>query len=236
MEAVPQHPDPFGLMRDLAPPVKRGAQDKPRVLKQVQRRHSLQPMRRKDVVQWSYQLRSWTAALGLPANGRAVKRLYGALIELMNWRSGRLDPAGRTIGYRADYRSQTTVWKWIGWLKERQVVAVIPCCNRVIAEDGRFLLVQDTNVYVFLPPSNWRGYKPKAKMEAAANDEQAPAPAATESTATSPVLDSHDQWTLLRQKLASAEARLASEPNNAGTAALVQLYREQLAVRAPPPS
>ncbi len=222
MDAVPRNPDPFALVRDLAPPAKRGTHDKPRVLKQVQRRHALRPQRRKEVVQWSYKLASWVSTLRLPANGRAVKRIYSALIELMEWRSGRLDPAGRTIGRRADYSSQTTVWTWIGWLKERGILAVIPCCTRVVSPDGRFFLTQDTNVYVFQPPTHWRGYEPAARSSPKAAAE------------AQPMQDAEGQLAQLRQKLAAAEDQLAAEPDNAGTAALVRFYREQLAAHSPP--
>jgi hypothetical protein len=95
---------------------------------------------------------------GLPYRGRNnVLAVFEALMEIMHFDTGECFPAYDTIGVKAGV-SDTTVWRAIRWLKAH---GFIWWHRRYKAIEGQgfFEVFQDSNAYVFLPPSHWRGYR-----------------------------------------------------------------------------
>ena len=118
------------------------------------------PVSKKDVLSWTYKLSRWVALDHAPGKGRAIIAAFRALIDFMDWKTGRLDPAYSTIAKRAKY-GRTTIWKALNWLRKMGVIAWIPCCTRLFFDDGRFELRQESNAYALLPPSQWAGFGEK---------------------------------------------------------------------------
>lgn len=116
------------------------------------------PISRKDVNRWFYQASRLAAVAAAPGQGRSLLAVFRSLMEYTDWRTGRLDPSYAAIARKARY-ARSTVHKALRLLREIGVITWIPCCTRGTGPDGRFELRQETNVYVFLPPSQWKGYE-----------------------------------------------------------------------------
>jgi hypothetical protein len=89
-------------------------------------------------------------------NGLAV--LHAMLFDFLDYASGRLDPAIKTIA-RAANISERSAARGLAKLKAAGVVTWLRRC----AEDwidGRFMLRQQSNAYGVLPATQWRGYVP----------------------------------------------------------------------------
>lgn len=222
---TPQCADPFGLLAALnGRPARKGTVEKQKL--------KFQPISRKLVTGWASKLAAWSAVQNYRGNGRSVRMVYNALRDLMKWSTGRCDPAGSVIARWAGY-SPGTFWPTIRWMKERNIVAVIPCCSKVVSNDGRFFLQQETNVYVFLPPSQWRGYEKKPEPPPPDPETWGASPPLDEPAEPNP-LDQAPHIEQLRAKLREAEEKLASDPTLVGQAALVRMYRDNLAALDPP--
>ena len=131
-----------------------------------------------------------------PASGRALRPVFRALSGFINWRTGLCDPSWRTIARLSRY-SRTTVWKALKCLKEHRVIHVISCHVTVNDNKGTFShLEQDTNVYRFLPPSEWklRGVLPE------------PPPPLPKTWGAAETVD--DLWSLVRRQAGSLAERI----------------------------
>ncbi len=227
---VERHPD-SDVRREcrMVPACRAGAVDKKKLLA---KRHP-QPVSRREVTGWAFKLAAWLPQLGLPSRGRAVRAIYDAMRSFMDWKTGRLDPAGSAIAEQACY-SPSSFWVWKNWMVEHRIIAVIPTCRRLVLANGSFIIQQDTNVYVLLPPSQWKGYVAKPSPPP-------PPPPDPDAWGAKPPMseaEAHPDIApailKLRSKLHEAEARLITDPTNAGTAALIRLYRDNLAALDPP--
>lgn len=177
------------------------------------------PYSQKEVVGWTYRLAKWARLRAAPAAGRAVKATLRGLLEYMDWRTGRLDPAWSSIAREACY-SRSTVHKALCWLRDAGVIDWIPCCKRTTGDDGRFLLRQETNVYILRPPSQWHGYE----------DPQPPAPPPEPDTwgATPPLPSPLEAFTAAQAEGADTAhclALLEMDPTDALARALARLGR-----------
>lgn len=218
--------DPFAVMAALnGRPARRGSVEK-RTLK-------FHPIPRKMVTGWGYKLAAWKVVGTYPGNGRAIMATFNALCDFTIWRTGRCDPAGTEIAKWARY-SPSTFWSAIRWMKERNIVAVIPTFRKIVSEDGRFFPQQDTNVYVFLPPSQWRGYVARPEPPPPEPDTWGATPPLPDEQPAHGPLDQMGKTQKLRIKLREAEMALETEPDNVGAAALVRLYRNTLTGLDPP--
>lgn len=220
--------DPFGLMAALNDrPARRGTVEK--------RRLKFQPIPRKTVTAWAYKLAAWDVVRKYPGNGRAVRAIFNALRDLTDWKTGRLDPAGTVIAKWAGYKP-ATFWNVLKWMRAHNILAVIPCCRKIVADDGRFFLQQETNVYVFLPPSQWHGY--------VAKEPPPPEPDTWGAAPKVPELieqakDAMEAGASVRERLALAEIELAalqasSDPDARQQVYYVQLRIDKLRAQIPP--
>lgn len=117
------------------------------------------PLSRKQVIKWYYQAEAWAPDWNAPGGGRAALAVLRALIfKFMNWRTGRLDPSYVGIAAKAGYK-RSTVHTALRYLQSLGLVDWVRCCETSAGEDGRFELRQQTNAYILIPPSQWRGYR-----------------------------------------------------------------------------
>lgn len=141
-------PVPFTLKRPW--PVHSGSIEKRSIRFQAMHK-------RQDVMRWFYQFSRWAVLARAPAGGRAALSVLRSLIDIMNWRTGQLDPSYVTLARRARYK-RSTVAKVLPFLRDLGVIGWIRCCKHSTAKNGRFQLQQESNVYYFNPPSQWAGY------------------------------------------------------------------------------
>ncbi|NKD46313.1 hypothetical protein HEQ69_11440 [Haematospirillum jordaniae] len=114
------------------------------------------PPARKDVNAWLATLEKHPAVQSLPAHGRAVLAIYAGLGRLMNWKSGRLEAAYKTIGFFSRRYSRSTVGEYLKFLCDHGIITKVPRYEERRVAGGRFLKQQVTNVYAFRPPSEWK--------------------------------------------------------------------------------
>jgi hypothetical protein len=91
----------------------------------------------------------------LGRNGLAV--LHALLFDFLNYTTGRLDPAYKTIARKACL-SVRSVARGLASLKLAGVLNWLRRAGETRDESGRFCLEQDTNAYGVLPPSQWLGF------------------------------------------------------------------------------
>jgi hypothetical protein len=88
----------------------------------------------------------------------ALQVLHTLIFDFLNFRSGQLDPSYAAIARKANV-CQRTVATAIQRLKSLGILNWVRRCAESRAEDGRFVLEQETNAYAVLPASQWRGYR-----------------------------------------------------------------------------
>ena len=88
----------------------------------------------------------------------ALQVLHALIFDFLNFRSGQLDPSYAAIARKANV-CQRTVATAIQRLKSLGILNWVRRCAESRAEDGRFVLEQETNAYAVLPASQWRGYR-----------------------------------------------------------------------------
>ena len=87
----------------------------------------------------------------------ALNVLYALLFEFLNYRTGRCDPSYDGLARRAGV-CRRAVASALQRLKALGVLNWLRRASEVRDAAGRFRLVQETNAYAILPPSQWRGY------------------------------------------------------------------------------
>jgi hypothetical protein len=93
----------------------------------------------------------------LGRNGLAV--LYVLLFDFLNFATGKLIPSYEAIGNAACI-SERSVARGLVKLKDAGVLNWLRRCAEDWVE-GKFVLRQLSNAYAVLPPSQWRGYRPR---------------------------------------------------------------------------
>jgi hypothetical protein len=91
----------------------------------------------------------------LGRNGLAV--LHAMLFDIINYATGRLDPAYSTIAHKACMSARSAA-RGLASLKLAGVLNWVRRSGETRDEQGRFCLEQDTNAYGVLPPSQWHGF------------------------------------------------------------------------------
>jgi hypothetical protein len=152
----------------------------------------------------------------LGRNGILV--LHTPIFDLLNYATGRLDPAIETIARKACI-SICSVKRGIANLKRCGVLDWIRRAGETRDQQGRFCLEQDTNAYGILPASQWRGF---------VDQPEAPPPHPDTCGATPPLPPVVEQAITERQHGASFAAtvsRLEDDPGDELAAALARLVR-----------
>jgi hypothetical protein len=91
----------------------------------------------------------------LGRNGLLV--LHTLIFDILNYATGRLDPAIETIARKACI-SISSVKRGLANLKRSGLLHWIRRAAETHDEKGRFCLKQDTNAYGIVPPSQWLGF------------------------------------------------------------------------------
>jgi hypothetical protein len=151
----------------------------------------------------------------LGRNGLLV--LHTLIFDILNYATGRLDPAIETIARKAAI-SISSVKRGLANLKRSGVLHWIRRAAETRDEKGRFCVEQDTNAYGIVPPSQWLGFLEK----------EPPPPHPTEWGATPPLPSVIDQASTERQDGASFAAmvkRLEDDPGDELAAVLASWGR-----------
>lgn len=122
------------------------------------------PMPKGQAARIWHKARAFDRATHKPGqHGGAVGRtallvLHALLFEFMNYRSGRLDPSYDGIAKRAGVCRRSVA---AALVRLRELGMLHWIRRAVLTNDvlKGFLLVQKTNAYAVLPPSQWRGYR-----------------------------------------------------------------------------
>lgn len=183
------------------------------------------PPPRKTVWGWFHELERWPVIAALPAGGRAVLATLRGLLDFMDWQTGRLDPSYIGIAKKARY-GRSTVADALQKLRELRVIDWIPCCRRAKGPNGQFRLEQETNAYIILPPSEWRGFKTAP-----------PPPSPTPETwgATPPLPSVLEMFTAEKTYTQDFSSRLAILELDSTDPLAVGLARLGRAIAPPPP-
>ncbi len=129
-------------------------------------RFGVQPDLKRTVAKWVNRLQESHSLADLPAAGRALVAVYQGLWREIDRRTGRCDPALKTVAKAARYKSRTTALTWLKWLEAHGVITVMRTWIKTPLPNGQYMPEQDTNVYVFNHPSQWRGVLAPAKRVA----------------------------------------------------------------------
>jgi hypothetical protein len=155
----------------------------------------------------------------LGRNGLLV--LHALLFDLIDYVTGKLDPAIKTIARKACV-SESSAKRGLANLKAAGLLNWIRRAGETRDEKGRFCLEQDTNAYAVLPPSQWHGF---------IDQPEAPPPHPSTWGATPPLPSVIAQAVAERQDGASFEAavkRLEDDPGDGLAAALASFGRAVL--------
>jgi hypothetical protein len=123
-----------------------------------------QPMPRKAATRLWHRARDFDrqtrrkAHHGGAVGPSALQVLHTLIFDFLNFRSGQLDPSYAAIARKANV-CERTVATAIQRLKSLGILNWVRRCAESRAEDGRFVLEQETNAYAVLPASQWRGYR-----------------------------------------------------------------------------
>jgi hypothetical protein len=179
-----------------------------------------QPMTRKEAAKIWHEARRFERSTRQPgcqdgALGRnAMAVLYALLFDFLNYGTGRLDPAIKTIAERANISPRSAA-RGLASLKAAGVVNWVRRCLTEIGEAGRVLFKQLSNAYGLLPISCWRRHRAPAEApapEPGTWGDHPPMPGAIEQAAGAATL---------AEKLAALE----SEPADGLAAALARWGR-----------
>lgn len=114
------------------------------------------PPPRGEVNRWKVLLETSPAIRDLPASGRAAMAVYEGFLKLLNWKTGRLEVSYEVMtGYARNY-GRSTVAEVIRFLREHNIISVVPRCVKRFIAGGRFVREQVSNAYALLPPSQWK--------------------------------------------------------------------------------
>ncbi len=91
----------------------------------------------------------------------ALRVLEALIFGFLNHKTGRLDPSYEAIARKIN-AGRSTVAEALRWLRALGIITWQRRCRKATGKDGRFELHQDSNAYVILPPSQWRGFRPSA--------------------------------------------------------------------------
>jgi hypothetical protein len=122
------------------------------------------PVKKKDAVKWFHKARHFERQTRQPGkqdgalgrNGLAV--LHTLIFDILNYATGRLDPALETIAHKACI-SVSSVKRGLAKLKQWGLLHWIRRAAETRDEKGRFCLEQDTNAYGLIPPAQWLGFR-----------------------------------------------------------------------------
>jgi hypothetical protein len=129
------------------------------------------PVGRKDAARIYHRAREFERKTRQPgrqdgALGRnGLKVLEALLFDFLNYATGQLDPAYSAIAEAAGM-CERSVARGLQALKAAGVLFWQRRCSERRAEDGSFLMEQDSNAYAVLPVSQWRGYTGQAEAPA----------------------------------------------------------------------
>src|SRR4051812_28853673 len=121
-------------------------------------------MSRKQAAKLWHKARRWDRETRQPGRhggviGRtALTTLYTLLFDLLNHKTGRLDPSLDAIAAKAGCCRRAVV-DALARLRDLGLLAWRRRCEETRDAEGRFRLRQKTNAYGLLPPSQWIGYR-----------------------------------------------------------------------------
>ena len=94
----------------------------------------------------------------------ALAVLHSLVFDFLNHRTGRLDPSYAAIARKAGVCVHTVS----DALKRLRELGLLHRIRRCVEDwqDGQFRLRQETNAYLLLPESHWRGWRPPAEPPA----------------------------------------------------------------------
>jgi hypothetical protein len=153
----------------------------------------------------------------------ALHVLYALLFDILDYSTGRLDPSYEGIARKAGV-CRRAVGHALQRLKSLGLLNWLRRCSEERDEAGRFRLVQDTNAYAILPPSQWRGYAepPEPDIHPTEWGAVVPFPSALEQAQVA-MSDGSGMKAVL--------ARLEDDPGDRTAAALAALGRTLLALQ-----
>src|SRR5208283_5044657 len=91
-----------------------------------------------------------------PARPHRLGGLHALIFDFLDFRTGQLDPAQKTIAQKAGISPRSAA-RGLANLKLSGVLNWLRRCKESFT-GGRFTLEQETNAYAILPSSQWRGY------------------------------------------------------------------------------
>lgn len=106
-------------------------------------------------MRWQTLLFSSPALKALPGRGRAASAAYRVLVDMINWKTGHLEASYETIAKMACF-CRTTIYWALKFLRDHNIIAVVPRFVRRPLGDGRVMQQQVSNAYALLPPSRWK--------------------------------------------------------------------------------
>jgi hypothetical protein len=121
------------------------------------------PVKKKEATKWYHKARRFERQTRQPgkqdgALGRnGLKVLEAMIFDFLNFVTGQLDPAIKTIA-RAACISERSAKRGLANLKRCGVMGWLRRAGATRDEKGRFCLEQDTNAYGLIPPSQWLGF------------------------------------------------------------------------------
>jgi hypothetical protein len=122
-----------------------------------------EPLSKKQAAQIWHKARRFDRQTHQPGrHGGAVGRtalnvLYALLFDFLNYRSGRLDPCYDSIA-RAANVSRRAVADALKRLKALGILHWIRRCSESLTATRQLRLKQETNAYMVMPASEWRGF------------------------------------------------------------------------------